>query len=150
MIDADLTARLDAIDEQLANINQGISALATQLNTMTIRASVVGFGHPNSSGGYNPDGMANILAAIKGTAAFSLIPEGSIQTTAAATIKKGSGWDYSIGRHVCIECAAWGINLDRIITEKTISADGRYVALTFNTPLPLPLAVNDKIYPLPW
>lgn len=143
MTDEELNARLN-------NIDQALTGLATQLNTMTIRASLVAFGEPNTFGQFDPSGMPALLAAIKGSTSFSLIPAGQVQTTANAIIKKGSNWDYSIGRRVVIECAAWGINLSRTITEKSVSADGRYVSLSFNTPLPLPLAENDRIYPLPW
>lgn len=143
MTDEDLTARLDAIDEQIANVNQGINTILTQQNAVAPHQQWIDLLK-------SPNGLYSLIAAMKGCSAFSIIPAGQVQTTANAVIKKGSSWDYSIGRNVVIECAAWGINLSRTITEKSVSADGRYVSLSFNTPLPLPLAENDRIYPLPW
>ena len=138
----------EELNERLNNIDQALTGLATQLNTMTIRASVVAFGQPNQSGGFNPDGMPGLLEAIKGTAAYSLIPAGQAQTTANAIIDKSDNWDYATGRKVTITCAAWGVNQQRTIVK--VIKSGEYATLYFNTPIGLPLAAGDKILPLPW
>jgi len=128
----------EELNEKFDHLNTLLQGLSTQLNTAAQAATTINL--MNTS--------LHLQAALISSSAFSIIPAGQLQTTSNAVIKKGDAWDYAPGRKVVITCAAWGIHQQRTITK--VIKDGNYASVYFNAPLGLPLAENDRIYPLPW